>query len=355
MQTNLINPNTYFAKSARKIYRDVLTFDHYMRKYVWLIIILLAAGGAYYYFNQSNAPIVNEKNFAMADTDAVTKISLVDRERHTVVLSKKEDKWYVNDTFEAFTPSIDLFLNETIKKLRVKGPVPKPAQDNTIRKMVGKAVHVKIYEGEEMVRDFYVGEATPEKDASYLHINGSRVPYLAHILGYNSILYPKFSTDVHDWYNRSVFDYTPEEIQSVSINYLREPNQSFTLTCKDSTYTIQPSIPNLNQVAAKSYFAMFSFKNFEGYAEYLTQETKDTIKAQTPHIQLTLKLTDGSEKQLNLFQKKSGNGNTLVDKKGHVIVEDTERYFATFTGFPYLVTVQEYNFGKLLVKRSYWQ
>jgi len=78
MQTNLINPNTYFAKSARKIYRDVLTFDHYMRKYVWLIIILLAAGGAYYYFNQSNTPIVNEKNFAMADTDAVTKISLVD-------------------------------------------------------------------------------------------------------------------------------------------------------------------------------------------------------------------------------------------------------------------------------------
>ena len=47
--------------------------------------------------------------------------------------------------------------------------------------------------------------------------------------------------------------------------------------------------------------------------------------------------------------------NSLYDKRGQLILEDTERYFATLTNFPYLVTVQEYTIGKLLVKRSYFR
>lgn len=327
-----------------------------MRKYIGLVLLIAVALGAYYFFfGVKKTPKINEKNFAIENTDNITRISLEDRNRDKVVLTKKEGIWYVNDKYKAFVPNVELFLNETISKIRVKGPVPKTAQETTIRKMVGKAVHVRIYEGEEMVRDYYVGQATPEQDASYLHINGSKVPYLAHIMGYNSILYPKFSVVENDWIDRTVFDCSVEEIASISMSYLNNEEESFTLTRKDSTYTIYPADGPINQIAAKSYFAMFSDKSFEGYANYLPERVKDSLKQTTPYIKLTLNKTNGESIVLNLHQKKSGNGNTIYDKFGKPLVEDTERYFATFTNFPFLVTVQDYVFGKLLVKRSYWK
>lgn len=327
-----------------------------MKKYFGILLLVAITAGVYYlFFSDKRAPIVNEKNFALENTDNLTRISLEDRNRDKVVLTKKDGIWYVNDTYKAFEPQMELFLNTTISKIRVKGPVPKTAQKTTIRKMVGKAIHVRLYEGEDMVRDYYVGQATPEQDASYLHINGSDVPYLAHIMGYKSLLYPKFSVLANDWIDQTVFDYEPEEIESISMMYMNKPTESFTLTRVDSTYTLSPSVGPINQAAAKSYFAMFSFKNFEGYADYLKQETKDSLKACTPYIKIAVKLRNGKTQELNLHQKKSGNGNTIYDKTGNPLVEDTERYFATFTDFPFLVTVQEYVFGKILVKRSYWK
>lgn len=327
-----------------------------MKKFIWVLFLLAVAAGVYYlFFSNKRAPIVNEKNFVLENTDNLTRISLEDRNRDKVVLTKKDGVWYVNDKFKAFEPQMDLFLNTTISQIRVKGPVPKTAQKTTIRKMVGKAIHVRLYEGEELVRDYYVGQDTPDQDASYLHINGSEVPYLAHIMGYNSILYPKFSVLANDWIDHTVFDYEAEEIESIELTYLNEPNESFTLTRKDSTYSLSPSIGAINQAAAKSYFAMFSFKNFEGYADYLSQNVKDSLKQSIPFLQIAVNLTNGKRQVLNLHLKKSGEGNTIYDKTGNPLVEDTERYFATFTDFPFLVTVQEYVFGKILVKRSYWK
>ena len=332
----------------------VLTFEPHMNKYIGILVLLVAGIIGYYFVGGNSTSEVDDKNFSLVNTDNITRISLEDRSRKKVVLTKNKGTWFVNDKIKAFAPQMDLFLNTTISKIRVKGPVSKTAHETTIRKMVGKAIHVRIYEGKELVRDYYVGEATPEQDASYLHINGSKVPYLAHILGYNSILYPKFSTDKNDWLDKTVFDYDVGEIESIEMNYLNEPNASFTLMRKDTNYSISPSIGSLNQIAAKSYFALFSFRNFEGYAGYLNQAVKDSLKASVPHIKVVVNLTNGKQQTLNLYQKKSGDGNTIYDKTGNPIVEDTERYFASFTGFPYLVTVQEYIFGKILVKRSYW-
>jgi len=325
-----------------------------MKRYILIIILVALAVGGYFFYSAKDQPLVDDKNFVIEDVSNITRISLEDRNRDKVVLSKKGDTWYVNDRFKAFEPQMNLFLNKTISKVRVKGPVAKTAHNSTIRKMVGKAVHVRIYEGEDMVRDYYVGEGTPEQDGSYLHINNSKIPYIAHIMGYSSILYPKYSTNANDWIDHTVFDYSPEEMESVEVKYLEEPSESFKLTRKDSTYFLSPDNGKLNQVAAKSYFALFKFKNFEGYADYLTKEVKDSLKASTPFMTITVKLNDGKTNTLKLHKKKSGEGNTIYDKSGNPLVEDTERYFASFTDFPYLVTIQDYVFGKLLVKRSYW-
>jgi hypothetical protein len=204
------------------------------------------------------------------------------------------------------------------------------------------------------VRDYYVGGGNPDMSATYLHINGSNTPYLANILGSPSLLEARFSTNPQDWYDREVFDYDASELATISVNNAQEPEESFTLSRVDSTYTISPALSNLSQSAARSYFALFSYKNYEGFADYLTAEVKDSIINSAPFMTITTRTASGEEKSMRLYEKTSSSNNTLYDRNGNIIVEDTERYFAKISTYPYLVTVQHYVMGKLMAKRQYF-
>lgn len=324
-----------------------------MRKYSWIIGVVLLLAVAYWVYNSRK-----EKNsfdfatIAIDESEAFDRIVMRDKDQNEITLTKKEDGWWVNDEYPAFAPNIDILLNKTLNKVEVKAPVPQNAKDIIIKSLIAKATHVEIFNNDEKIRSYYVGGANAEQNASYLHVEGGETPYLAHIPGFRGVLAPKYSTSVEDWYDKTIFDYTPEQMEWVSLVYPNETGANFRLLREDTSYSIHPG-NTINQVAAKSYFALFKFRNFEGYASYLTQDTKDSIKNSTPFLIITVKPVNQPERELKLF-KKGGlvDGRTLYDKNGDPIVEDVERYFATISGFNRLVTVQDYIIGKLLVKRN---
>ncbi|MDA8886602.1 DUF4340 domain-containing protein [Bacteroidia bacterium] len=329
-----------------------------MKRYFWIIGIVALTALSYFIYTKDNgeANLRGEINFAIDDVNDVDRILLKNRLGNIVLLEKREDIWYVNNKYKAFAPVVKIFLEETLSKIRIKGPVAKPARQNVIRGMVGHSIHVIISANGNEIRNYYVGNANADQSGSYLHIDGSDIPYVAHILGFNGIINPKFSTDVQDWCDKSVFDYKPGEMAKITVVNNEIPSESFSLSrSSDSLYALSPTTSNLSQSAARSYFALFSFKNFEGYADYLTQESKDSIKNTIPFMSIEVELKNGDKQKLNIHRKKGiSDVNTLVDKNGNVLVDDTERYFATFTSFDKLVTIQDYTFGKLIVKRSFF-
>jgi hypothetical protein len=328
-----------------------------MKKYFWIVLLLIAVAGIYILINRSTgeAGLRDATNFAVNDVRKIDLITIKDREGKSIVLEKKEDYWMVNKKYKASQKSMEFLLNETISQIRIKGPVPTASRETVIRRMVGNSKHVKIYEDGKLIRDYYVGPPNPDQSGSYLHIEGSETPYIAHILGYASVLDPKYSTDIQDWYDRTVFDYTAQEIAKIIVTNNEMPNESFALSRIDSTYSIQPALSQFSQSAARSYFSLFTFKNFEGFANYLTPKSKDSIAKSVPYMTIAAVLTNGHTQELKLYRK--GNftdGQTLVDKNGNTVIQDTERYFATFTGFKEVVTVQEYVFGKMITRRSFF-
>lgn len=329
-----------------------------MRKSIIIIaVVLITIFCLWTIFNKDEQTNFRDINrFAVENPEEISRIKMKDRQGNEVILSKNEGIWFVNKKLKAFKPKIESLLNETIKNIRIKGPVAKTAQQNVIRKMVGRSIHVQIFKEDKCIRDYYVGSSNPDRSSTYIHINGSNTPYEAHIFGFASLLEPKFSTQEKDWFDQTVFDFSSEEIKSVEVIHHQDSNESFQIYQIDSSYSIKPKISSFSQSAARSYFSLFSFKNFEGYANYLDQEQKDSIKNATPFISIKVTPYVGKSIQLKLHRKGSFQmGNSLYDKRGQLILEDTERYFATFTNFPFLVTVQEYTIGKLLVKRSYFR
>lgn len=330
-------------------------FEPVMKKYTWIVLLIVAAAGivALVLYDNGEANLRDETNFAIENPEDVTKVLMKDRDGNAIILEKKDDTWYVNSE-KAFQPKIDLLLNKALNKIRIKGPVPNSMRNSVISAMGSRSIHIEVFEGNKKIRNYYLGTPTPDESGSYLHIEGAKTPYIAHILGFNGILDPKFSTNIDDWIDRSVFDYTPAEIESITVQNNELPQESFKLSQKDSNYTLTPPLPNLTTSAARSYFALFKFKNYEGFAEYLSPADKDSIRNSRPFMTITVKTYSGQSKTLNIFRKGSNDSKTIYDKNGDLLVKDTDRYFATFTDFDRLVTIQDYVFGKIITKRSFF-
>ena len=328
-----------------------------MKRAIWILLLAGMAVTAYSLLksNKYKSGNVSINDFSYKDTAKLTRVELSDRDGNSVTLVKRNNQWMVNDEYPAFQPNIDILLGTTLSKIMIKGPVPKTARDNVIRSMISRSIHVKLYEENDLVKSYYVGGSNPAQTATYLHIEGAETPYLGYIPGFTGILYPKFSTKTNEWYNRIVFDYDASDIESISIKNNETPNESFLLSRVGESYTIEPPLSNFSQAAARSYFSLFKFKNFEGFAEYIPQSVKDSIKSRPPYLEIEV-FTKNGNKKMKVYRKGQFiPGRTLVDKNGDEIVKDVHRYFATFDDFKYLVTIQDYTFGKILIPRSYFK
>lgn len=326
-----------------------------MKNFIWIAGILLVAAASYYFTtNKGEESKLRERaEIALEDISVVDKITIDNRDGKIVTLIRKDTSWYVDGGHLASKKAVDILLNETLSKIRIKGPVSKKAKSNVIRTLITTAKHIKVYSQGETLRDFYVGSATADMSGSYVHITGAETPYIAHILGYNSLLEPKFSTEKYDWYDRQLVNINLADMKRIKVVNNDLPTESFELLKEKDTYLMNPPMANLSQAAARSYFSLFESKGFEGFASFLTEATKDSIAISTPFMTLTVYEVNGDSTAINLFRKGSKiEDKTIYDKRGNIVMEDTERYFATFTGFDQLVTVQDYVFGKNITIRS---
>lgn len=324
-----------------------------MKKLIFGSIALVVLIAIYFFLESRNSTGVSieDVEFSYEKIDEIDKIQMSDRSNNSVVLEKNSDGiWLVNGDYPAFNKRVQLFLEETIQDIEVKGPVAKTAKDNVIRSMISNSIKVDIYSKNKMLRSYYVGDHTPDMKGTYMHMQGSESPYIAYIPGHDGYIQPLFNLEPKLWYDPSIFDYAPDSIKSVEVIYMDQLKKSFQLSRDGDLFSIEPELPNFSQQAAKSYFALFSFKNYEGFAEYLSPEMKDSIKQSFPMIKVLVEDINGSKKELNLFPKGKEGDLSLTDENGNILAYDPERYYASFTGFDHLVTIQEYTFGKILAE-----
>lgn len=327
-----------------------------MKRIFLLLLILVAILGIFFFIKKDSYTTVeaDEIEFAVKDVSIITRIEMRNRDGKHVTLEKKNNEWWVNDKFPAFEPAVDRFLNQTISKIEVKGPVPAAAQQNVIRQMLSSAIKVSIYSGKKLLRNYYVGAADATQSGTYMWVEHAETPFIAYIPGMDGFLTPQYHIIEDDWYNRTIFDFEADEIKSIDVIYTKKPEESFFISMEHGSYRISPGIAGeqVNQSAARSYFSLFKFKNFEGYPDYLNKETLDSIRTSVPMIRLILTPVKGDKIELKVYPKGRQNDQTVVDNKGNILAYDVERYFAQFTGFPKLVTIQEFVFGNIFANRS---
>lgn len=330
------------------------------------IIVIVLAAVAYWLYTSRGSGTGDEKlkNFAVADTAAVTKIFLVDKGGKSTTLTRESSgAWKVNNKYFARKDAIDLLLT-TIKTIEVKSPVGKKAQDNVVKQLASGAVKVEIYQGDELVKVYYVGRETQDALGTYmLMVNektgkNSSVPYITYIPGFEGYLTTRYFTSEADWRDRIVYRYVPTDIKSVKMEYPSNSSESFEVTnLGNNTFDVKTlssgtSIPSFDTLAVKQYLSYYQNIQFESVEKATEKINRDSIIMSGPFAIITVTDMKGASNMVKLFHKKAPP--EKLDINGQPMKYDVDRCYGLINNGQDFVLCQYYVFGKLLQSPAYF-
>ncbi len=294
-------------------------------------------------------------SFAISDPDAVHAIFLTNKQGKSIRLTKKEGEWVLNKKFPAWQKQVDLLLIETMPKLSIKGTVHKNARTNVIGRMASSGIKVEIFTNNLDAPDkvYYVGGTTPDQLGTYFWMEGSDDPMIVELPGHNGFLNSRYDLNRDQWISRSAFSAEKKDIQKVGIHYPGTPQSSFSLEVIEDEITLFQNFDSsrsANAGAMRSYLNLFEKLNYESFAQHNKHE-KDSILSQSPLAIIFLKEKSGDTDTLTIYPKGSYEGmKGLYDKQGNRLAYDPARFYATWSKLDRLLIVQDYTFGKVLLR-----
>ncbi|MCC6837675.1 MAG: hypothetical protein IT234_03950 [Bacteroidia bacterium] len=328
-----------------------------------IVLVVLAAVSGWFILNNKKGTIKETlRDFAVADTASITKIFLADKEGKSVTLEREiGGPWKVNGKYNARPDAIQVLM-ETIKRVDVKEPVGKAAQDNVVKRLAAKAVRCEIFQNGQLTKAYYVGTETQDQTGTYMILidletmKTSAKPFVTYIPGFEGYLTTRYFTNERDWRDRTVFQYVPTDIKSVKLEVPDKPEMGYELIINgNNDYVVKmqtgKALNGIDSMAVKQYLSYFQQINFESLDLAMTQKEIDSTLLSKPINILTVTNQKGEVNSVKFFLRKPSKESYDVDGKLNVF--DPERMNALLDGKD-LAMVQYYVFGKLMPPAEYF-
>jgi len=338
-----------------------------MKKNRIAIILVIILGSLSFWFitNKRNGTIKqNLKDFAVDDTASINKIFLADKRGRTITLERKTPgQWTVNGKHNARMDVVETLLY-TIKKIDVKEPVGKKAQDNIVKRLSATAIRCEIYQNNTLTKAYYVGTETQDQTGTYMILIDletmlpAEKPFVTYIPGFEGFLTTRYFTEEIGWRDRSVFKYNPNDLRSIKMEVPFKPEFSYEVVVKgNNDYEVKMVADNkpLNDVdtfAVKQYLSYFQNIIFENFEDAEQTEIDSSLKSQPLNI-LTVTDNNGKSNKVKLFARTNKKG--TPDDTGKPFEFDPDRMNALLDNGKDFVIVQYLTFGKLLPPTDYFQ
>jgi len=325
--------------------------------YLLLVVAAFAALAAWLILKNRSSMLREERrDFAVTDTASITKIFLADRNKNKILLERKSvSEWTVNGTDKARPGGINQLL-ATMKNVSVRTRVPKTYYNLTMKDLASSGIKCEIYtdNGDTPMKVYYVGGSTQDILGTYMMLDESSVPFVTEIPGFNGYLTPRYTTNLNDWRDRSVFSFSMSELLSLQIQYPSLPTHSYRIDQENSRFVIRSGdgskiLQRPDTAGLANYLGFFGNLPFEDWDKELDARQKDSLKASTPLAVITVSLKSGIQEEVVLHHKAiSQSSLSQSDATGKPLRYDLDRMYAFIREGKELVVVQYYSFGKVL-------
>lgn len=193
------------------------------RRLLILLFFLTTSVVFLFRFMESGPPAIDKTIFRIDDQVKIDRVETESITDGKLVLKFEQGKWKVNDSLEADRQTIKVFfatLLQAIPKRKFPGTLP----DSVMR----EAVKVKLFEGNELVKEFTVG-GNPTKGETYF-VNSEGAAYVMSIPGYRVYIASVFSLGANDWRDKRLFNFNWQNFKKLVATIPPQPDQSFTIT-----------------------------------------------------------------------------------------------------------------------------
>lgn len=340
-----------------------------MKKYLifltlFLTIIVLTL---LFFVNRSSTISKKEINFAIDDTASIVRIFLADKEGNTVLLERStQNIWYVNN-YLAQKDVINNFL-KTLMYVTVRAPVSLSARDNVIRHMASFGIKVEIYQKKFFIdlpwlqlfprikktRCYYVGDNTQDNSGTYMIMENSQNPYITYIPGFYGFLHSRYSTNLFDWRDHTIFNYLLTDIKEVELIHKQNFEKSFRIENIDNKnfqvvdLTTNKPIDNMDTLRVISYLNGFYDTRFEYFIK--NNLLMDSLLKTEPFYNLTLISKQNDTIEIKAYLKPNEYDKEQLEARFFDASDypwDRERMWAIVGNPPELVAIQYFVFGRL--------
>ncbi|PZF72282.1 DUF4340 domain-containing protein [Taibaiella soli] len=329
-----------------------------MRKTILYLLVLAVLGVGVWYvlFRNSDNNIfgASEAGFTIPDTGSIGKIYMARTDGTGVTIEREGNGWKVNKQYDVLKSSLKSLMSAMAKQV-ADYPVPESEHNMVIKSIAGNGVKVEVYnrEGKKM-RVYYVGDEVHNFMGTYMLMEGAKRPYVVNIPGFDGYLTPRYTTNIKDWQDRNVFDFSADQIRSVTIKYDESPLNNFVISQDDKgkvSVKLDSNLTNLkelNEERATKYLTFFQNVNCVGYVNGAIG--MDSIIRSVPRrCTVDVLAKDGTLKHIDVYwhilDRRSKN--TLTPMKNYRNEFDSDRFYAIMNNGKDTAVIQRFIFDKI--------
>lgn len=189
-----------------------------------VLIVLVACIPFASWWTSNRSVTVSPDIFKVTDLAHIDKVVL-QSPADTVTLSYNGAAWQVNDKYKAGDDMINV-LFATLDQAASKQPIGSHAGDSIAKMLSGHGVLVKLWKGDQLVRQFYAGGSQRAMKAYFMDPKEG-VPYLVSIPGYHVYVSAIFEQPTVMWRSRRVFDMNWRNFQKMTAHFPDHPSDDF--------------------------------------------------------------------------------------------------------------------------------
>jgi hypothetical protein len=189
-----------------------------------------------FFANRGNTLAIDKGLFKVPAQAEVDKVLLTNSNK-PLELVYGGSKWMVNKSFEADRQLVTIFF-AALMQTEPKRPVGETVKDSLREHILRKGTNVKLYEGETLVKDFWVS-GNDAKTETYFLLQGDEVPYLVTIPGYRLYIASLFELSDNEWRDKRIFNFRWENFKSLTATFPGETKENFTISFQNKYFGIE--------------------------------------------------------------------------------------------------------------------
>lgn len=336
------------------------------KNYTLIVLIALLVGVlAYLKYNKSKTNF-EEVSFHIPDVKEIGAIQITDKHGMKTILSRKDSKWMVNDSFYAEDAKM-LILLQTLNKLQIEFPIGDSMRSNAIQDLrtLGREVKITDLEGKEL-KTIFIGSQMGSGNNMILSRNDivSPDPYIVKTPGIKTTdLKHRFPANPEAWYSTEIFSTSIDKIKKITLHFHDNPKYSFVLTKDEDLVKINPIIDSvkidkpLNQERVVQFLLEFESKHFEGRIKQ--DSVVSYIKLAKPAYTIEIEDVLNEKRYVKLYRIPSTFANmelggSALDATGQKLPYNIEKYWSYSSYTRDYAIAQHYVFGPVLMPYYYF-